>query len=102
MLHFVEIKEIKKELGSWTNDGKCVATSGVGGVCGPGTQKQTRPCKDGTVEKCTPEDKKQTVSCADANTALPPCPKGKPYTPKFQPSDRHFLPYNQCSFNKSL
>ena len=72
MLHFVEIE---KKLGSWINDGDCVATAG--GDCGPGTQVQMRTCEDGTVDKCTPEDRTQTISCADAGTALPACTKGK-------------------------
>ena len=39
----------------WANDGECVATAKdpVSLLpCGPGTQKQTRTCKDGTIEKC--------------------------------------------------
>ena len=39
----------------WANDGECVATAKdpISLLpCGPGTQKQTRTCKDGTIEKC--------------------------------------------------
>ena len=40
---------------TWANDGECVATAKdpISLLpCGPGTQKQTRTCKDGTIEKC--------------------------------------------------
>ncbi len=39
----------------WANDGECVATAKdpISLLpCGPGTKKQTRTCKDGTIEKC--------------------------------------------------
>jgi hypothetical protein len=39
----------------WANDGECVATAKdpISLLpCGPGTQQQTRTCKDGTIEKC--------------------------------------------------
>ena len=50
--------------GTWTNDGSCVATR-VNANCGPGNQRQTRTCTDGTTDKCTePEDTERFISCA--------------------------------------
>ena len=63
---------IEKTLGSWSNDGNCVAT-GNDPACGPGNQRQTRTCVDGSVNKCTDAEKEQTISCSDAGTALPDC-----------------------------
>ena len=53
-----------KRLGNWTNDGICESDF----KCGPGTQKQTRCCIDGSTDKCTPADKEQTISCSEAVT----------------------------------
>ena len=53
----------------WANDGECVATAKdpISLLpCGPGTQKQTRTCKDGTIEKCedaTEEPLSKSVTC---------------------------------------
>ena len=80
MLYFIEIK---KKLGSWTNDGGCFADHGDAPACGPGTQNQTRTCEDGTIDKCTEQvinakgqmingDKMQTISC---DAGLPDCGK---------------------------
>ena len=64
---------MEKQLGNWTNDGPCVAT-GNDASCGPGNQRQTRTCEDGTVDKCTEIDVvEQTILCSDAGTALPEC-----------------------------
>merc|ERR1719245_849703 len=63
---------VEKQLGEWTNVGECAA-SGDNKTCGPGTQSQTRTCTDGTNDVCTQEDTAQTISCADAGTALPDC-----------------------------
>ena len=70
-LYFISVG---KELGSWNNDGLCEAT-GDNALCGPGIQKQTRTCSDGTTDVCTPDDREQTISCTDANTTLPDCIK---------------------------
>ena len=63
---------VEKQLGEWTNVGECAA-SGDNKTCGPGTQSQTRTCTDGTNDVCIQEDTAQTISCADAGTALPDC-----------------------------
>ena len=66
--------EVEKLLGIWTNYDGCVAT-GNNATCGPGNQRQTRTCTDGTTEKCSiPADTQQTISCSAAQTALPECP----------------------------
>ena len=64
--------EVDKQLGSWTNDGVCVA-KGDNPTCGPGNQNQVRTCIDGTNNKCTAADTIQTISCVEAGTALPEC-----------------------------
>ena len=71
----IYLNEVDKELGTWTNDGACVAI-GDDASCGPGNQRQTRTCTDGTIDKCTATDvTEQTISCSDAGTALPDCEK---------------------------
>ena len=69
-----------KVLGGWQNEGPCNAI-GDDPTCGQGNQVQNRPCTDGTVEKCTKEEKKRTISCEIAGTALPDCRKF--YVPLF-------------------
>ena len=64
--------ETEKQLGSWTNDGECIA-KGNDPACGPGHQRQLRTCIDGTKDQCTAADTVQTISCLDAGTALPDC-----------------------------
>ena len=60
-------------VGEWKNEGQC---NGKGSsTCGEGDQVQVRQCTDGTVEKCTDEDKRKIVTCNAAGTALPDCPK---------------------------
>ena len=68
---FINI-ETEKQLGSWTNDGECIA-KGNDPACGPGHQRQLRTCIDGTNDQCTAADTVQTISCLDAGTALPDC-----------------------------
>ena len=63
---------VEKALGEWTNEGGCVGT-GEDKSCGPGTQQQVRTCTDGTTDKCTEIDTKQSVVCSEAGTALPAC-----------------------------
>ena len=63
---------MEKELGSWSNSGECIAT-GSDPTCGPGNQSQKRTCIDGTNDICTSADTVQTVSCAEAGSALPDC-----------------------------
>ena len=70
-----ELEDCPKELGQWSNVGPCVPI-GFNQICGPGTQNQTRTCKDGTgKELCNDEDIGQIVSCAQAGTDLPDCSK---------------------------
>ena len=63
------LPDCPKQLGHWTNDGGCIA-SGADKSCGPGNQKQTRNCVDGTSDKCTARDMSQTIRCSK-----PDCPK---------------------------
>jgi len=63
---------VEKQLGGWTNEDGCVAT-GEDKTCGPGTQRQSRTCTDGTMDKCTEIETQQVVSCSEARTALPVC-----------------------------
>ena len=64
---------VEKQLSAWTNIGDCEGT-GEDPTCGPGNQKQSRTCTDGTADKCTDADREKTISCIDAGTALPECP----------------------------
>ena len=59
-------------LGPWTNNGKCQAV-GQNPDCGPGTQIQIRSCTDGTIDKCTDEEKERAITCTAAGTELPAC-----------------------------
>ena len=52
MVYFIAVE---KQLASWSNDGVCEAT-GDNNSCGPGNQKQTRTCIEGTTDKCTEAD----------------------------------------------
>ena len=63
------IKDCPKQLGNWENDGKCEVT-GKDKTCGPGKQAQKRSCKDGTVDKCSDEDRRRVIPCS-----LPDCKK---------------------------
>ena len=56
-----------------TNVGPCVAIE-MGKECGPGQQRQTGLCLDGTKYKCTVENIEQLVTCDEAKTSLPKCP----------------------------
>ena len=68
------LPECPKILGSWINNAACVSTTADAyGQCGPGIQMQRRTCKDGTVDKCTDDDRTQNISCSDAGTSLPSC-----------------------------
>ena len=71
----VQMPDCPKKLGKWQNDGPCIST-GISPICGPGVQKQMRSCINGTgSECCMLEDTTQTLSCTEAGTALPDCPK---------------------------
>ena len=63
------LKDCEKETGSWKNDGKCKPIE-QSKNCGPGQQQQSRHCKDGTVDKCSEEDRQRTIPCS-----LPDCVK---------------------------
>ena len=52
----------QKIFGNWENVGPCIAT-GSDKNCGPGEQFQVRSCIDGTVDKCTKEDRQHKISC---------------------------------------
>ena len=64
-----------RKFGPWKNVGNCI---GIGDDvrCGLGRQEQRRSCEDGTgPEICTERDKLQIISCKEAGTDLPDCPK---------------------------
>jgi hypothetical protein len=61
-----------KILGDWANEGSCNG-EGTDPTCGAGSQQQKRTCTDGTLDKCTDEETRRTVTCAVAGTALPVC-----------------------------
>ena len=61
-------------MGDWENEGECIA-EGDDPACGPGSQLQRRSCVDGSQENCTREDIERAVTCLDAGSVLPPCPK---------------------------
>ena len=86
MFYYVDID---KKLGGWVNEGTCEADTNTDSSvdlrmsrqftdteksCGPGTQRQTRTCTDGTTDKCTKADTEQIISCKEAGTPLPECP----------------------------
>ena len=54
------------------NEGACQA-AGQDPACGPGTQAQVRTCTDGTLDKCTDDEKQRRVTCLAAGTELPSC-----------------------------
>ena len=68
------LSDCPKLFGDWKNFGGCVAT-GTNKTCGPGYQKQRRSCSNGTIEKCTPSEMEEIISCAEAGTKLDDCPK---------------------------
>ena len=79
-----ELRNCPKVYGPWINSGSCIANMEHWNIehkesdmkCGPGTQKQTRNCTDGTgSEICIEEDTFQFISCRSAGSDLPDCPK---------------------------
>ena len=51
-------------------------TTGKSANCGPGTQERQRACENGTgSEICTWNDTHATISCKEAGTEWPDCPK---------------------------
>ena len=69
---YIFIAAVPKILGAWTNEGTCQA-AGQDPACGPGTQNQVRTCTDGTLDKCTDDEKQRGVTCLAAGTELPSC-----------------------------
>ena len=70
-----ELPDCPKRLGHWETIGHCNPVPPYVN-CGPGIQKMQRTCEDGTgSEKCLDEDKGTEVSCKEAGTDLPDCPK---------------------------
>ena len=71
------ISVIAREISEWNNEGECktsfVRSDGL--KCGPGTQRQTRICTDGSIETCASIGTERNISCdhPEANTALPHC-----------------------------
>ena len=63
------LKDCPKVLGTWYNVGSCVAI-GTDPYCGPGNQRQTRSCVDGTRDRCSNSDRYRYVTCNK-----PDCPK---------------------------
>ena len=51
-----------RRYGDWKNLGECIG-SGSDKNCGPGEQFQVRSCIDGTVDKCSQEDRHHAISC---------------------------------------
>ena len=68
------LPDCPKLLGDWQNEEPCISV-GDNPSCGNGSQVQTRSCQDGTIDKCTDEDGLRTITCAEADTALPNCIK---------------------------
>ena len=56
------LPDCQKIFGNWENLGECIG-SGSDKNCGPGEQFQVRSCIDGTVDKCTEEDRLHAISC---------------------------------------
>ena len=52
----------QKLFGDWDNLGKCIG-SGSDKNCGLGEQFQVRSCIDGTVNKCSQDDRNHAISC---------------------------------------
>ena len=70
-----ELPDCPKKYGRWENQGPCISL-GPNPVCGPGNQKQNRDCTNGTgSEVCSEEDRVRIISCLDAESPLPDCPK---------------------------
>ena len=49
-------------MGRWSNKGRCKALDNVRS-CGPGVQRQTRSCTNGTYEKCSLNDVERFLDC---------------------------------------
>ena len=68
--------DCRKIVGPWKNESGCEAL-GENKTCGPGNQKQKRTCivARSLNVTCTKSDRERTISCTDAGTGLPDCPK---------------------------
>ena len=56
------LPDCQKIFGNWENLGECIG-SGSDKNCGLGEQFQVRSCIDGTVDKCSQEDRNHAISC---------------------------------------
>ena len=56
------LPDCQKKLGEWKNLGQCIG-SGADKNCGPGELFQVRLCMDGTVDKCTEDDRQHAIAC---------------------------------------
>ena len=70
-----DLPDCPKVFGPWKKDEMCKAI-GPAPICGPGIQNIKRSCTNGTgAEICSIEDTFKTISCTEAGTQLPACPK---------------------------
>ena len=58
-----QLKDCLKQLGEWTDAGKCEAIEPDKKDCGQGFQRQTRMCSDGTNDPCTATDTEKKIPC---------------------------------------
>ena len=56
------LRHCRKQLGSWSIVGSCIATR-PDKSCGPGNQRQTRSCVDGTIDRCSSSDRYRSITC---------------------------------------
>ena len=75
MTYFILVKK-KKRPTEWKTVGDCMATGrdDINIKCGPGKVRQTSNCIDGTIDKCTEDEKVRNVSCLEGGKPLAPCP----------------------------
>ena len=70
------LPDCPKVLGKWKNVGPCNSEKGRSVPCGPGYQSMSRDCLNGTGNNmCLETDVKRVVTCLEAGTKLPDCPK---------------------------
>merc|ERR1719510_1106590 len=93
-------QELRSKL-EHANDGECVATAKdpISLLpCGPGTQKQTRTCKDGTIEKC--EDAIEEPLTKSVTCELTKCTEAPKATAKANATD--CFEYDQDSYGHDI